>query len=372
MNYQDIMRKAIGNRSIAEFSDLCGISSKKISDCIHGRYSDFTDYEISRIAGNAHNGVTYTELYDYFNENETQKYTIKDVMDSIEVFAKAVKFYFEHLSNITIFKDTAYQYVSDVVDIVSSYYPRFGQEVNVFPDFGIDLYWTDDKTLIIQLSWVDHGFTVVWEFGIIISDDSTVNYVAFSKEELYRLGSELAGHFDMSDGFSEILGFDYAIEMYIKKDQSENLLKQFTAEEKLLCAIFGESTQPRTIEGYGFDLPDKTKLYEFCKNHNESINSKSEEKLDSYSDRMFGYLIADIILKETGIRTYSYYTHDTRCIMYPTKLPWDMSEYEKHITKKHLYSVLDKYAKELGTTVKKCYVATTKKSDSEFDDLNNI
>lgn len=372
MNLQELMRKAIGGRSVAEFSNLCGISAKDLSDCIHGRYSSFTVTEIARIAGNAYNGVTYTELLEYFGFDEPVEYTVKNMMTTTELFTKVVKFYFECLptSDIRFNKDNDYQILNDIVEQIAVYYPKFEQEDK--PDFGIDNYWTNDTTMIVQLSWVDHGFTVSWEFGIIISDESKISSMLFSREELYRYGSNLAGHQLNSEGFEDILGYDYAIEFIVPLGKHENILKQFTVEEELLSRVFGESTQPRTIEGYGFDLPCEERLRKFCKTHTDSISSVSDDTLDMYDSRRFGYVVSNIIYTETGIKVYPYHTSDTRCIMYPTKLPWDMSEYEKYITKKHLYSVLDKYARELGTTVKKCYILTKKKYESEFDDLDNI
>lgn len=368
MMLQNLMRKAIGDRSIAEFSSLCSISPEKISDLLYGRYDEFTETEIARIAGNSINGVTYTELLDYFKIEDAKQYTTKDLLDSLEVFANAVKFYVERLQKVQI--DLDYQFVRDIVTTVQSYYPRVRLEP--VPEFGIDIYWTDNTTMIINLSWTDHSYIVSWEFGIITTEDHTVDRVMFAKEELYRYGSKIASIPVISEGFADILDYDYAIEIKVQFDRTENMLKQFTAEENLLCNIFGDPTQPRTIEGYGFDLPCEYKLRKFCADHAETIKSVSAEKLNTYNDRRYGYVVAYIIHQETGIKVYPYATPETRCIMYPTKLPWDMSEYEKHITKKHLYSVLDKYARELGTTVKKCYVLTTKKTDSEFDDLDKI
>ena len=388
MTLESLMKRMIGDRTIAEFSSACEISPTTISDLLYGDIPHFTEQELVRMAGNSYGGVTLKELKSYFMDDEPLNPDFKDLIDSIRVFVNAVRFQFEHIHDMVEFEfveEHEYQLLKNLFNDFKKFYPKRFPGDTV--DFGIEtnrhLNNDGDRYSMVDISWVSGMYSICLTFAIIYNSEKlSLDTTIFDTDELYKYGFS----FDENDqnlihGISKALGYNYALSMKMSPRTSGQMLKPMSAEEKLLMAIFGEARQTRTIEGFGFYTPSIERLKYFCISHKNSLNELNitQEKLyniykelDDCSISRYCYWASIIIRCETGIQVDYFNSENTSCIMYPTKLPWEMSDYEKQITKKHLYSVLDRYAKELHTTIQKCYCVTSKRSENEFDDLDNI
>lgn len=363
MKLSEKMKLALGDRLVAEFSRVCDVDPEKISDCLVDKECSLTRFDLLKIVGNADRGVTYKDLAIHFDfsDNDSSFNLLE-----LKMWIEAVKFELENLeTNVRLHSsEEEYKFLRDFLEATEHYYPS-----DRTPDFGVQLKHVFDNSTIVNLSWiVDTKLTASFYFGILYNADKSIDQFIFDSDELFKYGLDVKS-------IEGLEPYSVVVTSYLKHSEPA-IMQPISAEEQLLSSIFGSAPKTRIIEGYGFKLPDKLVMRSFCLSHfntlkvsySYSVLSKIQNELTNCSIVRYGYWISRIISLETDIQVYCY----GNIILYPTKMPWEMTDSEKFITKNHLYSVLDKYALDLRSTVQKYSCTSPKPVEFEMMDLDEI
>lgn len=379
-----LLQRAIGDRSIAEFALQCNVKPSKISDCLYNEFTEFTKDELVRMAGSSYGGVTlddYLNTFDISDSNSNMVLTSQRFIKLSRYFMDAVKFQLDHLNimSSTAHISTEYELMKRVTDVAKSY--NMDYSINA----GIELKHTTPDSTVVQLSWAVNRFICKWEFVIVYKEEDcertieSIDRVEFDNDEVYKYGATVQLLYDKTnpdDPYWIVTELKYPYAVNFKYDMTNfghPMLTPISSEQRLLNAIFGDDVVVRTIEGFGFKLPKETYLLDnFYRYHLHGKEDQSKQK--QYSHSQYCTLIANIIWKETGLRVYHFTDDDTdeEFIIFPSKFPWELSKLEKYLPKTALYAILDRYARELRTTVQKCYCKTSTALVDEFDELDQL
>lgn len=357
---------------------------------------------LRKLAGIARNGVTYEMLLEaceyapekrdnrtakekansfiafgeYFTEH-TAKYSmspfpsIKDFIESAIMIYSDIDIVYEILDEVPIHAGSERYGDHAVIVKLSS---KLSDNISAMTDLLVLYHTTINGKCIITLATNDVNETIKY-------DSETAKRIIKVKNRATNTATEQTP--------SNVL--------YIK-NQKKRKYEPITQEERLLKAIFGESSDPDntvTIAGIGFYIPKNIPEFlikEFLKNHKDTF-CQTEKEADLYNryinenatkeavfarysvDTVTGAggncwlgMLVNIIYRETKLNVQGWlnaFNDDDEpiadAIVFANGMPWDFTEDEKYYNRRSLIVALDKYARELRTEIIDCEFEATVK-----------
>ena len=394
--FRELLRGAIGpNRTQNEFARTIGISREHLSRMLNSEViSQPSKKVLQKIAGNAYNGVTLSELMTACGYADGKQVTLNPAQDvrrnlSGEDSVLDIATSFRDGIAVLSAKNAPYASISLFLDTLEMLYSVSSATYEVVSDAENNL----DSPLIppsdrlcevlvtVQSEKYIGQFSFTLFYSITRRDTVIVLGSAFDYKTLSTIGNKFIRELETSlpeDALDGIKGAE--IVRNVTPKTIKRPVGDSAAAERLLKALFDDNGPKRiaTVEGMGFYLVDTPKYVaeRFIKKHSTVLcKTKAESsivrELNEGSDfdeimKKYRYdwrrLAATIMGRETGIR-FSFWENDDErspspsrpSIMFGYSSPWEYNETEKELSQNSLRLILDRYAIELRTEVEECY-----------------
>ena len=396
IKFKELLKKAIGNRTQAEFAKEIGINPVSLSRIMNGDTVPKKE-TLVKISGHS-NGINLNRFLDVcgYELEETNAY--RKELETLSVDERVAKNVESMIQGFNEMKNHMYKNIYEYCDFTFKIFAK--EDMSIDEKEKTELTENEKEEFemaemaeIVQLSWENDKFSAVMDICIFFCETKFgavyINDVACDSRTVGKYGSDVVSKMA---AIGTNIGDNPAV--LIRNFTKKN---EMTAEEKFLRDIFGtpnaeKPTTPTIIKGIGFSVDEDLEYVfkEFIKNHKKAFCKSDKEKkiyqhyieeydendklpLEEYfhgyeadnSSRIYtsvwGTAIANIIFRETKLNVT--FCDNSELLMddkydkenltknpyliFTFRAPWEYNNIEKEVSEQFVTDVLDQYAREL-------------------------
>jgi len=390
--YRYLLKEAIGNRTLAQFSEETGITVESLSRIQTGANTSRPRIgTLEKIADNSKQKVDIKELLSLFDYDYKDYLSLKEEKKNNTPDHERARNEIQMLlKGFNEFKNIKWDGLSELLDTVYMLYTEEKPKFTIGEELPCNKKIDHNAESMVLVTGNARLSGSVANIYILLTYNETKNGAiilsnATSNTGILKSAKVLNKNFDVPGVSDDV---EETFELYPVKGMSEQEMDNI---RKSISCITGQQKYIHTITGIGFivsDRPDRKTVDVFYKNHKKSISeldakeikrylSGDSEALDDVGDRItgafgWGGLVANIISEETGLQARFWTQEDEldefkfddnpSCILVP-----DEEAERQNLSADKIMDTLEPYAREIGAKEIGCcyFSAVFDKTDRE-------